>query len=76
MPVYFRPHNLLTTGDGEGSLKWGSTNAYREDASGNAIYDWVITTGSSMHEGCGGEAAGGGGVYAGGDVDAPGALPA
>src|ERR1700761_278394 len=26
-PVYFRPHNLLTTGKGDGSLKWGSTNA-------------------------------------------------
>ena len=43
VPVYFRPHNLLTTGDGEGSLKWGSTNAYREDAKGKAIYDWTIT---------------------------------
>ena len=42
-PVYFRPHNLLTTGDGEGSLKWGSTNAYREDADGKAVYDWTIT---------------------------------
>ena len=42
-PVYYRPHNLLTTGDGEGSLKWGSTNAYREDANGKAIYDWTIT---------------------------------
>jgi xylan 1,4-beta-xylosidase len=43
VPVYFRPHNLLTTGDGDGSLKWGSTNAYREDANGKAIYDWAIT---------------------------------
>lgn len=42
-PVYFRPHNLLTTGDGEGSLKWGSTNAYTEDADGKPIYDWTIT---------------------------------
>ena len=42
-PVYFRPHNLLTTGDGEGSLKWGSTNSYREDADGKAVYDWTIT---------------------------------
>ena len=43
VPVYFRPHNLLTTGDGTPSLKWGSTDAYREDAAGNAIYDWTIT---------------------------------
>ena len=31
-PVYFRTHNLLTTGDGTPALKWGSTNAYTEDA--------------------------------------------
>ena len=42
-PVYFRPHNLLTTGNGEGSLKWGSTNAYTEDANGRPVYDWTIT---------------------------------
>ena len=40
--VYFRTHNLLTTGDGTPALKWGSTNAYREDASGKPIYDWTI----------------------------------
>ena len=34
--VYFRAHNLLTTGDGTPGLKWGSTNAYREDQSGQA----------------------------------------
>ena len=43
VPVYFRTHNLLTTGDGTGSLKWGSTNAYREAADGSPIYDWTIT---------------------------------
>jgi xylan 1,4-beta-xylosidase len=43
--VFFRAHNLLTTGDGTPALKWGSTNAYREDASGNAIYDWTIIDG-------------------------------
>jgi xylan 1,4-beta-xylosidase len=42
-PVYFRTHNLLTTGDGSASLKWGSTNAYRERADGSPIYDWTIT---------------------------------
>jgi xylan 1,4-beta-xylosidase len=41
-PVYVRVHNLLTTGDGTASLKWGSTNAYTEDASGNPVYSWVI----------------------------------
>lgn len=40
--VFFRTHNLLTTGKGEHSLKWGSTNAYTEDAAGNPIYDWTI----------------------------------
>ena len=33
-PVYVRMHNLLTTGDGSSSLKWGSTNVYTEDDSG------------------------------------------
>jgi len=41
-PVYFRTHNLLTSGDGTPSLKWGSTNAYTEDAAGNPVYDWKI----------------------------------
>lgn len=41
-PVYVRCHSLLVTGDGEAALKWGSTNAYTEDANGNPIYDWRI----------------------------------
>ncbi|MBE0676145.1 MAG: beta-xylosidase, partial [Bacteroidales bacterium] len=41
-PVYIRTHNLLTTGDGVAALKWGSTNAYTEDADGNPVYDWTI----------------------------------
>jgi xylan 1,4-beta-xylosidase len=40
--VYFRTHNLLTTGDGTPALKWGSTNAYTEDAHGRPVYDWTI----------------------------------
>lgn len=40
--VFFRAHNLLTTGKGEHGLKWGSTNAYTEDAAGNPVYDWTI----------------------------------
>jgi len=43
VPVYMRVHSLLVTGDGEAALKWGSTNAYTEDANGNAIYDWTLT---------------------------------
>jgi xylan 1,4-beta-xylosidase len=42
VPVHFRTHNLLTTGDGVAALKWGSTNAYTEDASGRPIYNWTI----------------------------------
>ena len=40
-PVYVRVHNLLTTGDGSASLKWGSTNVYTEDA-GKPVYSWTI----------------------------------
>jgi xylan 1,4-beta-xylosidase len=40
--VYFRTHNLLCTGDGTPALKWGSTNAYTEDAQGRPIYNWTI----------------------------------
>src|SRR5580700_7749577 len=41
-PVYVRVHNLLTTGDGSASLKWGSTNVYSEDPSGRPVYSCVI----------------------------------
>jgi xylan 1,4-beta-xylosidase len=41
-PAYIRVHNLLTSGDGSGSLKWGSTNVYTEDATGKPIYSWTI----------------------------------
>jgi xylan 1,4-beta-xylosidase len=40
--VFYRAHNLLTTGDGTPALKWGSTNAYTEDAHGRPVYDWTI----------------------------------
>ncbi len=42
VPVYFRAHSLLVTGDGKAALKWGSTNAYTEDAAGKPVYDWKI----------------------------------
>lgn len=42
VPVHVRAHNLLTSGDGQAALKWGSTNIYTEDAKGNPIYDYHI----------------------------------
>jgi xylan 1,4-beta-xylosidase len=38
--VHIRTHFLLASGDGTGGLKWGSTNAFAEDAAGHPIYDW------------------------------------
>src|SRR5215470_9491958 len=40
--VYFRAHNLLTSGDGTPAFKWGSTGAYSEDKQGNPVYNWRI----------------------------------
>ena len=48
VPVYVRVHSLLSTGDGTPALKWGSTNAYTEDANGNPIYNWKIV--DSIHD--------------------------
>jgi xylan 1,4-beta-xylosidase len=42
VPVEIRAHHLLVTGDGTPALKWGSTNAYTEDADGKPVYDWTI----------------------------------
>ncbi|TDE18216.1 GH39 family glycosyl hydrolase [Dyadobacter psychrotolerans] len=42
VPVYVRVHSLLVTGDGVAALKWGSTNAYTEDANGKPVYNWTI----------------------------------
>lgn len=42
VPVFVRVHNLLTSGDGQHALKWGSTNVYTEDANGRPVYDWTI----------------------------------
>jgi xylan 1,4-beta-xylosidase len=41
-PAYVRVHNLLTTGDGSASLKWGSTNVYADDVAGHPVYSWTI----------------------------------
>lgn len=40
--VFFRTHNLLTSGDATPALKWGSTNAYTEDEQGRPVYDWTV----------------------------------
>src|SRR5947209_9854802 len=40
--VEIRTHHLLVTGNGTADLKWGSTNAYTEDAAGKPVYDWTI----------------------------------
>jgi xylan 1,4-beta-xylosidase len=40
--TFFRTHNLLTTGPGYPAIKFGSTNAYTEDAAGGAVYNWTI----------------------------------
>lgn len=42
VPVYFRAHNMLTSGHDTLTMKWGSTNVYTEDANGKPIYDWTI----------------------------------
>lgn len=41
-PVHDRTHNLLTSGDGVPSLKWGSTNAFTRNALGKPVYNWSI----------------------------------
>jgi xylan 1,4-beta-xylosidase len=43
--VYFRTHNLLTSGDGTPALKWGSTGVYEEDPQGTPRYSWAILDG-------------------------------
>ncbi|MEO7469104.1 MAG: beta-xylosidase, partial [Sphingobium limneticum] len=35
--VYFRAHNLLSSGDGTAAFKWGSTNAYTETKDGKPV---------------------------------------
>lgn len=41
--VYVRTHNLLTSkGNSKGiDLKWGFTDAYKEDKNGTPIYNWI-----------------------------------
>ena len=44
-PLHVRSHFLFNTGDGTPAMKWGSTNVYTEDPSGNPIYSWPLTDG-------------------------------
>ena len=39
--VYFRAHNLMTSGDGTPDFKWGSTNIYAVK-NGKPVYDFTI----------------------------------
>src|SRR5689334_18892618 len=39
--VYFRAHNLMSSGDGTADFKWGSTNIYTE-SDGKPVYDFTI----------------------------------
>lgn len=41
-PVHIRTHFLLVSGDGGPALKFGSTNAYAETASGEPVYNWTV----------------------------------
>jgi xylan 1,4-beta-xylosidase len=41
-PIYVRTHNLLTTREGNPTLKWGFTNVYNEDEAKKPIYDWTL----------------------------------
>lgn len=41
-PYFIRAHFLLCSGDGTGRPKWGSTNAYTEDAAGRPVYRWDL----------------------------------
>ncbi len=40
--VYFRAHNMMSSGDGTPALKWGSTGIYSEDSQGRPVYSWTI----------------------------------
>jgi len=42
--IYARVHNLLTSkGNSQGpDLKWGFTDAYKENQNGNPVYNWTI----------------------------------
>ncbi len=40
--VCVRTHHFMTSGNGTPGLKWSSTNAYTEDATGKPVYNWKI----------------------------------
>lgn len=54
-PYYVRAHHLFCTGNGLASFKWGSTNAYIEDAEGKPTYNWHfvdLTFDALLKNGC------------------------
>ncbi len=40
--VFFRAHNLMSSGDGTPAFKWGSTDMYGEDKDGKPVYHWTV----------------------------------
>ena len=46
--VYIRAHNLLTSGDGQPALKWGSTGVYTEDEQVDGA--WPFTRSAASKE--------------------------
>jgi xylan 1,4-beta-xylosidase len=44
-PPHIRSHFLLNSGDGMPSFKWGSSNVYTIDGTGNPVYDWSLMDG-------------------------------
>ena len=42
VPVMVRAHHLLTSGNGEGKLKWSSTNVFTLGPDGKPVYDYTV----------------------------------
>lgn len=42
VPITVRAHHLLTSGDGQGKLKWSSTNVFTLGPDGKPVYDYTV----------------------------------